>query len=334
MSARSSSPTPQIFRSAARSRLANRSRCATSACMAGSKRSRSLSWIARHSVRLRAHTPGGSNPCRMASTASTSATRRAELFGDRRQIAGEIAGLVDEIDEVLADHAPHRIGDRERRAARRDDRPASSRPTRRLRDCSRRRRGRRRRRRPIPNSRPAHRPCAGGPARRHREEVSSMWSFGALLCSPLGSPSLRSRSLRPRPAWRRQACGRRWLRRGAGGSLSAARLEQRIALELGVDIGDEVEVGELQQLDGLHQLRRHHQRLALPDLESLGQRHEGAGELVRFLLVCHLYSRTRCRNAFGLGLNNRSRENPPVIEAAGPKAGIPRPDRAGARRDC
>jgi hypothetical protein len=29
----------------------------------------------------------------------------------------------------------------------------------------------------------------------------------------------------------------------------------------------------LQQLDGLHQLRRHHQGLALADLQSLGQRH-------------------------------------------------------------
>jgi hypothetical protein len=42
---------------------------------------------------------------------------------------------------------------------------------------------------------------------------------------------------------------------------------------LGLDIGDQVEIGELQQLDGLHQLRRHDQRLALPKLKSLGKRH-------------------------------------------------------------
>ena len=39
----------------------------------------------------------------------------AELFGDRRKIAAEIAGLVDEIDEILADHAPRRVGDRKRK---------------------------------------------------------------------------------------------------------------------------------------------------------------------------------------------------------------------------
>ena len=46
--------------------------------------------------------------------------------------------------------------------------------------------------------------------------------------------------------------------------------QQWIALELSLDIGGEVEIRELQQLDGLHQLRRHHQGLALTKLESLG----------------------------------------------------------------
>ena len=40
--------------------------------------------------------------------------RRAELLADLRQIAGEVAGLVDQIDEILPDHAPGRIGDRQR----------------------------------------------------------------------------------------------------------------------------------------------------------------------------------------------------------------------------
>ena len=56
-------------------------------------------------------------------------------------------------------------------------------------------------------------------------------------------------------------------------------------LELVLHIGREVEIGELQQLDGLHQLRRHHQRVALPDFESLGERHGAYEELVRFLLI-------------------------------------------------
>ena len=44
-------------------------------------------------------------------------------------------------------------------------------------------------------------------------------------------------------------------------------LEQRIALELRLDEGVELEVGQLQQPNRLLQLRRHHQLLALPQLE-------------------------------------------------------------------
>ena len=40
--------------------------------------------------------------------------RGAELLGDGVEIAGEIAGLVDHIDQVLPDHAAGRIGDRQR----------------------------------------------------------------------------------------------------------------------------------------------------------------------------------------------------------------------------
>ena len=38
----------------------------------------------------------------------------AELFRDRIEIAADISGLVDEIDEILPDHALRRIGDGER----------------------------------------------------------------------------------------------------------------------------------------------------------------------------------------------------------------------------
>ena len=40
--------------------------------------------------------------------------RRAELLGDGVEIAGEVAGLVHHIDQVLPDHAAGRIGDRQR----------------------------------------------------------------------------------------------------------------------------------------------------------------------------------------------------------------------------
>ena len=76
-----------------------------------------------------------------------------------------------------------------------------------------------------------------------------------------------------------------------GGAVDHARLafggalEQRILFELPFDIGGQIQVGELQQLDGLHQLRRHHERLALPHLQSLRQCHADDCKLVRFLLI-------------------------------------------------
>ncbi len=42
------------------------------------------------------------------------ASLRAKFVGNGIEIAGEIAGLVDHIDQVLADHAAGRIGDRQR----------------------------------------------------------------------------------------------------------------------------------------------------------------------------------------------------------------------------
>ena len=46
----------------------------------------------------------------------------------------------------------------------------------------------------------------------------------------------------------------------------AGPLQQRIALQFFLDKGRKVEIGQLQQLDGLHQLRRHYQRLGLAEL--------------------------------------------------------------------
>src|SRR5262249_59078152 len=57
----------------------------------------------------------------------------------------------------------------------------------------------------------------------------------------------------------------------------ASSLEERIAFELPFDICGKIEVGELQQLDGLHQLRRHYEGMALPKLESLGKCHGPSG---------------------------------------------------------
>ncbi|MGY3454778.1 hypothetical protein ACVWW5_000228 [Bradyrhizobium sp. LM3.4] len=56
--------------------------------------------------------------------------------------------------------------------------------------------------------------------------------------------------------------GRGFARRG----LVIGPLQQRITLEFLFHERREIEIGQLQQLDRLHQLRRHDQRLRLPEL--------------------------------------------------------------------
>ncbi len=58
-----------------------------------------------------------------------------------------------------------------------------------------------------------------------------------------------------------------------GAVLGLVADQERIALQLALDIGLELHVRELQQLDGLLQLRRDDQALALPKLESCAKRH-------------------------------------------------------------
>ncbi len=67
-----------------------------------------------------------------------------------------------------------------------------------------------------------------------------------------------------------QLVGRRTFgRQGVG----FGALEQRVALQLLLDEGGDLLVGELQQLDRLPQLRRHDQRLALAELETRADGH-------------------------------------------------------------
>ena len=65
-------------------------------------------------MRLRAHTPGGSKPCRIASTASTSASGAPSFSATGARSPVQVAGLVDQVDEILPDHAARGIGDRQR----------------------------------------------------------------------------------------------------------------------------------------------------------------------------------------------------------------------------
>src|SRR5450759_2199417 len=105
MSARSSSLTPHSRRKAARSRLAKRTRCSTRVRIAGSKRSRSLSWMASHSVRLRAHTAGriGNRQRHLL----------GELSGERNFGGDESFQIVGAVLAAAGAHAgPFRIGRR------------------------------------------------------------------------------------------------------------------------------------------------------------------------------------------------------------------------------
>jgi hypothetical protein len=193
--------------------------------------------------------------------------RRTELFGNGPQIGGEIAGLVDGIDQVLGDHAMNRIGDRQRE---------------------------------LFGEMIAQRRLGGDEG---FEIVVAVLAAAGADTGPfrIGGGLGLSRALRrlagigkdvldrsvERVLDRRRAVdvgfcplvlGRfaRGISEGIRGVLARLRgllalgaLQQRVALQFTFHIGRQIEIGELQQLDGLHQLRRHHERLALPEFESL-----------------------------------------------------------------
>ena len=203
-------------------------------------------------------------------------------------------------------------------SARCSARPGST--TRRPRDCSRHPRGARSR--PIRNSRAAcPRPCAPRAhcLPRHPAAVPippvARARPGVAVLPPIGERRLAARTIALRD--RGSDVG------GLAVALAAA-LEQRIALQLGLDIAGEIEIGQLQQLDGLHQLRRHHQRLALPELESLGKRHNACstGPNLAYPVRVPVYT-----SSPGLWLNRAAGSRQTV------KSGTLRRDRGALLRD-
>jgi len=62
-------------------------------------------------------------------------------------------------------------------------------------------------------------------------------------------------------------------RRARRALLAFLRVEQRIALQLVIEEGGKLQIGELQQLDRLKELRSHHQRLALPKIKARPKSH-------------------------------------------------------------
>ena len=155
MSARSSSPTPQIFFSAAKSRRASRSSRVISACIGRIVAVAFLELDRQAFGEIARANAGRIEGLQNVEDGLDLRDAGAELFRRGGEVARQITGLVDQIDQVLTDHALHRIGDGERELFAQPVGAAWFRRRRRLRDCNRRRRGRRRRCRPIPNSPPA-----------------------------------------------------------------------------------------------------------------------------------------------------------------------------------
>ena len=192
----------------------------------------------------------------------------AELFRGRRQIAGQISGLVDEIDQILPDHAPHRIGNRQGELL---AEPVGQRGL-----------GGNERFEIIVFAVAAARADAG-PFRIAGRSIGAAYGralavIGRGIVQALVGPFFFDRAWRfavggfqatPFSTGLSDDCAPGAMP-GAASPSGIGSVEQGVALQFGLDIGDEVEIGELQQLDGLHQLRRHHQGLALPELKSLG----------------------------------------------------------------
>ena len=178
-------------------------------------------------------------------------TRGAELLRHRPNITAEVAGVVHEIDQVLADHAPHRIGHGKRelfgqmigkRCFGRNESLQIVAVN--VVAC-------------LTNAAPFEGPAQILATRERRPPASARGT--SRLSGPLGAASRA-----PKIA----SCGHP-LRLASPGRLGP-RLAHWQAPGAGcvralLDIGNQIEVGELQQLDGLHQLRRHHQGMALAD---------------------------------------------------------------------
>ena len=266
MSSRSSSSTPQSRSQRRKSRRASRSRLATSAAIAGSKPvARLASCSARHSARSRAKQPG-----------------RLEGLADGQHRARPRSGSAPSRSAI----SPGRRADSRPRRARRPVRAAISRAagsakakaicsptwsrsvTRRGREILEVEAFGRADGEPVPAA-DFHCAVRSGPSRlawcRDRRE----------RCSPARRRARRRSPRRSRPPSSSETSrvfGRGLARLAfcdwslAASSLRLGALEQRIALDLLVDELVELDMGQLQQPDRLHQLRRHHQGLGLAQL--------------------------------------------------------------------
>src|SRR6185437_11107986 len=126
------------------------------------------------------------------------------------------------------------------------------------------------------------------------------------------------------------ACGLRtngYLVRGRALSGGKVRcfipLQQRVPFQLLLDERGDLDIVELQQLDGLTQLRRHDQGLALAEIETRGYRHAAIiGPLVRWSTISFS---SACKNRARLKISCYESPHMAVVRRCNaPRSGGPR----------
>ena len=216
---------------------------------------------------MRAQTPGGSNCCSVVEHGVDQTGGCAQSLGKFVQVANEVARLIDHMDQVHADQPLDRVGDRQvellgemvgQRATRRQhfveagtiavigiDGPRPQR---------------------SPSALVVFGPIAvtsaddGGVLGRLRGAVERQGLVG--IRPVVVGHIVRSTGVR-----------RRFHHNRFGGGLFP--LQQRIALQLQFDERTQFEIGKLQQTNGLLQLGRHYQLLALSQLQLWRKHHYG-----------------------------------------------------------
>ena len=251
----------------------------------------SRSWIARHSLKVARADAGRIEFLQHRENRLDVGLRRPEPLGGLAEIRRQVAGLVDEVDQILPDHALRGLGEGHRQlfgemAAERhlggDEGfevvavvvGGAAAPF------------------GIGGRRRILRGARGGLGRllgKHVVEggIQRLLDLGAAAEVAVHPFFLaRLETVAGRAARHLGALGagilaigragivgigkfgplRRRLARHRGLGAVAGALQQRISLQFLLDKGRQIEIGQLQQLDRLHQLRRHHQRLRLSEL--------------------------------------------------------------------
>ena len=258
MSARSSSSTPQMRFSRARSPRATRSRWSINRAMHGSYRSASFACSAMHSARSRAPTPVGSKVWIVASTALHPGQRHAQPVGDVEQRGGQVPRIVDLVDQMRGDAHVRPGVDRRARLRHQVIRETP---------------------RGVGEGIEVHRLAA---ARRRRAAAAqrAVEPAAAVRCAVLtGGFRWHSRGPAVRPTAVPVTSASAPAGSGASGRSGVVTTLPCPASSSGLrSISSamkvlDLEVGQREQLDRLLQLRRHHQRLRLPQVEARGEAH-------------------------------------------------------------